>query len=139
MREQADAYGRLEAACQQLASALVRGEPSVIESLVRAGESEMLRMRSRLVQITLSLTAFADARSQASEPRPVAADARAAFESASKKLFEAARSFQTIQRRAESLARGGSTFATACIEFCGVPPTTYRAPYVRRGGEARWA
>jgi hypothetical protein len=65
MTEQADAYGRLDAVCRQLAAALVRGEPPVVDSLTRAGESELLRMRSRLVRITLSLTSFADARALA--------------------------------------------------------------------------
>src|SRR4051812_7975525 len=130
MREQAEAYRRIDSVCCQLTAALVVGELAQIESLTRAGESELLRMRSRLVQITLSLVAFSEARTAASQPPDRAA--RDTFDAASKKLFEAAREFTQTQRRAEVLARGGSTFAAACIEHCGVPPTTYRAPYARR-------
>ena len=90
MEEQAVAYTRLDSACVQLSGALVRGEPSVIESLTRAGESELLRMRSRLVEIMGGLAAFADARESAPGAHPLSADARAGFESASGTLSGAA-------------------------------------------------
>jgi len=156
MREQATAYARLESACNQLAAALVRGQPETLESLSRAGESELTRMRSRLVEIMSMLAAFADARrSPANSPQQTSADAtltnapqhaplsketRELFEQASNQLFDAAKLFQSIHSRATALATSGATFASACIETCGVPPTTYRAPYARVTGAYRqWA
>ena len=50
MREQAAAYRRLDSACHQLAAALVSGQPETIESLTRAGEGELLKMRYRNLQ-----------------------------------------------------------------------------------------
>ena len=87
MQEQAAAYGRLEAACAQLNTALVRGEPSVIESLTRAGEGELLKMRSRLLQLMSALTAFADARANSSEESRLSPETRELFESASGELL----------------------------------------------------
>ncbi|MGH9901157.1 MAG: hypothetical protein ACRD68_04875 [Pyrinomonadaceae bacterium] len=145
MREQAAAYRQLNAACEQLSGALVRGTPGLIESLVRAGETELLRMRARLVQIMFTLSDFADERAQQSSPqsseKPAAipAEARAGFEEASSELLRAARDYQKTNSRAAALATGGSTFANACIEACGAQPVTYRAPYTRRGEAQRWA
>lgn len=139
MNEQLEAYVRLESATAQLSAVLTRGEPSGIESLTRAGESELLRMRSRLLEITSALTKFAEFRAVQTEKTPLATEIREQFEAAAKKLLEAARSFQKVSSRASSLAIGGSSFATACIQMCGVPPTTYRAPVLKyvEGAHAR--
>ncbi|MGH9944960.1 MAG: hypothetical protein ACRD9R_21635, partial [Pyrinomonadaceae bacterium] len=143
MREQAAGFRRLDGAVQQLATSLVNGRPETIESVTRAGESELLRMRSRLVQIMSALASFADARpagGEANPSDPITHESRTLFESASRELMQAARDFQRQQQRARALAHNGSSFAAACIEMCGVPPTTYRAPYTGRGeGHARWA
>ena len=135
MQEQAAAYTRLDAACVHLAAALVRGVPEQIESLTRAGESELLRMRSRLFEITMTLSLFADKRAAANEANrsaSVTPEARTAFESASAELLAAAHAFERTQARTAAIAVSGSTFAAACLETCGVPPMTYRAPYTRR-------
>lgn len=140
MREQANAYRRLDAAAQQLAAALIGAAPEAIEGLVRAGESELLRMRSRLVQIISTLTAFADARAAAGvEQTTLEPSARAAFEEASADLLAAARDFQRTHRAASALSHSGSSFATAFMHTCGVPPMTYRGPYNRRGEVPAWA
>jgi hypothetical protein len=131
MTEQMEAYGRLESATLQLSAVLTRGEPNSIESLTRAGESELLRMRSRLLEITSALTKFSEMRAGQTEKTSLAPDVREQFEASAKMLLEAARSFQKVAVRASSLAVGGSSFSTACIQMCGVPPTTYRAPVLR--------
>ncbi len=133
MTEQSAAYSRLESAAQQLTAALVSGESSRIESLTKAGETELLRMRSRLLEITSALTNFAEIRANQTDRTTLDPNAREQFDVAAKKLLENARSFQKIARRATSLALGGSSFSTACIQMCGVPPTTYRAPVLRYG------
>lgn len=139
MQEQRDAYARLDDACAQLNAALVRGEPSAIESLTRAGESEMLRMRSRLLQLMSTLTAFADSRAKSPENSKLTTETRQSFESASVDLLRVAHEFERTRARAAALANNGSTFATACIQTCGIQPTTYRAPYARRGEGKTWA
>lgn len=139
MREQAEAYRQLDATCARLAVALVSWSPSEIEALSRAGESEMLRMRSRLVQIVGALSSFSEARAAAPQNSSVSEEARREFESASNDLTSAARQFQRTQERANALAMSGSSFAAACIEMCGVPPTTYSAPGARRGDVRAWA
>lgn len=139
MLEQAAAYGRLDAACAQLNAALVRGEPSMIESLTRAGEGELLKMRSRLLQLMSALTAFADSRARSPEESKLTAETRGLFESASNDLLSAARRFERTSSRVNALANNGSTFVTACIQTCGIQPTTYRAPYARRGEGKTWA
>lgn len=139
MQEQAAAYRRLDSACAQLSAALVRGEPSLIESLTRAGESELLKMRSRLLQLMSALTAFADSRARSQEDVKLAAETREQFESASSELLGAAHDFERTNARAATLANHGSTFVTACIQNCGIQPTTYRAPYARRGEARTWA
>ena len=131
MNEQLQGYGRLESATAQLCAAMTRGETEGIESLSKAGESELLRMRSRLLEITSALTKFAELRAAQAEKIPLAADVREQFESAAKKLLEAARNFQKVSGQASSLAIGGSSFATACIQMCGIPPTTYQAPVLK--------
>lgn len=131
MTEQLNAYARLESATAQLSAVLVRGEPTVIESLTRAGETELLRMRSRLLEITSILTKFSELRAAQTEKIPLASEIREQFEEAAKNLLKAARKFQTVAVRASSLAVGGSSFSTACIQMCGIPPTTYRAPVLK--------
>lgn len=138
MREQAVTYGRLGSICDRLSSALVRGEVDQIESLTRSGEAELLSLRSRLAQITSALSNFANLRNGSDRPA-IGEEARAAFESASSALMTAAREFQRIQPRAAALAINGVVFAGACIEMCGVKPTTYAGPYVRRGEGRPWA
>jgi hypothetical protein len=94
-------------------------------------------MRSRLVRLMAALGSFADARS-AAPSTPISPEARSAFGSASQELLQAARDFQQTQARAAALATNGASFSAVFIELCGVPPTTYRAPYARRG-EGKWA
>jgi hypothetical protein len=132
MREQAAAYRQVDAVTAQLAAALVRGEPEIIESLTRAGDSQLLKMRSRLLQIMSALTLFAETRARTEGQTTLKPETRSEFEAASGELMEAARAFQKTNNRASGLAVGGSSFAAACIQMCGVPPTTYRAPYSRK-------
>lgn len=139
MREQADAYARLDAACARLSDVMAAGHPAQVASEVRAVEGEMLRMRSRLVRLMSALTGFSDARAAAPERHAITPATRADFENASAGLLRAARAFRRTHERAAALANGGATFAAACIQQCGVPPTTYRAPYARRGEAAQWA
>ncbi len=139
MREQATAYRRLDSACQQLCGALVGGLPDKIETLTRAGEGELLKMRVRLVELMTALSAFAD-RHAGNEGQPtLSQETRVAFREASSELLEAARAFQRTQARAAAVANNGATFTATCIEMSGVPPVTYRAPYTRRGEIKSWA
>lgn len=131
MTEQTASYTRLESATAQLAAALAKNDPQAIESLTRAGESELLRMRVRLVEITSALTKFAEIRAAQEEKVALDPQAREEFETAAKNLLELAREFRKICDRASNLARGGSSFSSACIQMCGVPPSTYRAPVLR--------
>ncbi len=131
MQEQAGAYGRLETATAQLAAALVRGEPGVVESLTRAGESELTRMRSRLLEITSALTSFSETRAAEAEKTPLAADVREEFDRSAQSLLAAANKFKSAATQAATLANGGSSFANACIQMCGVPPTTYNKPVLK--------
>ncbi len=139
MTDQHEAFARLELATAELSSAMVGGEPAVIESLARAGESELSRMRSILLKITSALTDFAEMRASQTEKLPLDPNIRNDFERSAKQLLEAGYQFQRLCRRASSLAVGGSSYATACIQMCGVPPTTYRAPVLRYadGGMSR--
>jgi ATP-dependent Clp protease ATP-binding subunit ClpA len=139
MSEQAADFGKLEAAVRRLSQALTQGEPSTIDALTRAGEVELLQMRARLVRIIQSLTTFAQARSMAPEDHKLTPEQRTEFESASSDLLNAARSFQRTRDTAVALTMNGSTFATACIEFCGIQPTTYNGPYSRSGDTGPWA
>ena len=131
MSEESSAYERLESAVNQLSTALIHGEANTVESLTRAGETELMRMRSRLLDITSTLTTFAELRMQETEKSPLNAEAREQFEIAAKRLIEVAKSFQKLSSKAASLALGGSSFSSACVQMCGVPPMTYRAPVLK--------
>ncbi len=96
MTEQTDSYERLESATAQLSAALARNEPQAIESLTRAGESELLRMRVRLVEITSALTKFAEIRAAQEEKVSLDPKAREQFEAAAKNLLEIAREFRKM-------------------------------------------
>jgi hypothetical protein len=131
MAEQSAAYTSLDSLTGHLISSLTKCEPGLIESLTRAGESELFRMRSRLLEITSLLTDFADFKSSQTGPTPIDTDIREQFEKAANALLETARHFEKTIGRATSLALGGSSFAAANIQMCGVPPTTYCAPVLR--------
>lgn len=131
MSEQTSAFTRLESATAQLSGVLVRGELVGLEALTRAGEKELQKMRSRLLEITSALTEFAEIRTRQTEKEPLNPEARKEFEESAKGLLDAAKSFQKVSARASSLAVAGSSFANACIQMCGIPPTTYRAPVLK--------
>lgn len=131
MTEQTEAYARLESAGNQLAAAMVRGEPAAIESITKTGEMELLRMRVCLLKITSALTMFAEQRSSETVKSPLDEEGREKFEAAAKKLLDAARSFQNVASRAANLAMGGTSFTSACVQMCGVPPMTYRQPVLK--------
>jgi hypothetical protein len=131
MGEQSSAYKSLESATAQLSLVMARGETVMVESLSKAGEKELSRMRSRLLEITTALTEFAELRGRQSEKTPLDPQARDYFETSAKSLLESAKSFQRVAGRASSLALGGLSFANSCIQMCGLPPTTYRAPVLR--------
>jgi hypothetical protein len=136
MTEQTAAYASLQSLTTQLIAALTRCEPGQIETFSRAGETEMFRMRARLLEITSALTDFASTRANQAEPLPLDADARSKFESSVSELLETARRFEKVAGRAANLSHSGSSFANAGIQMCGVPPTTYRAPVLKysKGG-----
>ncbi|MBS1792356.1 MAG: hypothetical protein JSS81_00800 [Acidobacteria bacterium] len=131
MTEQTAAFKSLESLTKQLISALIRNEPNNIESLSRAGDTELMRMRSRLLEITTSLTNFSELNRQDATRSQLSSDVRSEFETAAQKMLEAAREYQKLSKRTENLALGGSSFATACIQFCGIPATTYRPPVLK--------
>lgn len=139
MSEQSAAYGRLESVTEQLSAALMRGEPGAVESLTKAGETELLRMRSRLLEITSALTKFAESRARETEKSALEAESRERFETMANLLLKAAGSFRKVSAKAAHLALGGSSFAASCVQMCGVPPTTYRAPVLKyaEGGASR--
>ena len=139
MREQTLAYRQLKSVCEHLAGALIREAPEAIEPWTRAGETELLKMRARLVRIMGALGTFADARAKSPETCQLSTDTRAAFAAASNEMLQAAQDFQRTRERAAALATNGAAFAAVCIEMCGVTPTTYRAPYSRRGEGRPWA
>lgn len=128
MAAQASSYAGLESLTVQLVSALTRCEPHEIEALSKAGESALVRMRSRLLEITSALTQFAEIRANATEPTGLDADTREKFESAANGLVESARKYEKLSGRVSSLALAGSSYAAAGIQTCGVPPSTYNAP-----------
>lgn len=134
MDDQTDAYVRLESVTSQLSTVLMRGEANLVESFSKSGEKELQRMRARLLEITTSLSEFAEFRINQSEKTPLDADARSQFEKAAKELLDAAKRFQAISGQAGSLALGGSSFAAACIQVCGIPPSTYQKPVLNYGG-----
>ena len=131
MAEQSAAYTSLDSLTGHLISSLKQCDPNSIESLSRAGESELFRMRSRLLEITSLLTNFADIKAGQTEPTPIDTDTREQFEKSANALLERARLFEKTVGRATSLALSGSSFAAANIQMCGVPPTTYAAPVLR--------
>lgn len=131
MTEQAAGYERLESATQNLSNALVQGNTNLIESLTKTGEAELTRMRSRLLEITSTLTNFAASRASQSESDPLTAEVRDEFDNAAKNLLEVAQKYETLAAKTTSLAVSGSSFAVACIQTCGIPPTTYRAPVLK--------
>lgn len=131
MAEQSAAYTSLGSLTTHLIAALTRCEPTSIESLSRSGETEMFRMRARLLEITSALTEFGKFRSNNTDPQPLNKIAREEFEKEANNLLDAARSYEKIAGRAAALALGGSSFASASIQMCGVPPSTYRAPVLK--------
>ncbi len=137
MREQQQGYARLESIARNLSAQLVGGTPEAIEIVVKAGDAELLKMRSRLFEIMNSLTAFAEARrtnanatmDESAATATLSHERRAEFETASNALLNHAREFARLARQISALARNGSSFTSAHIEFYGIQPTTYRAPY----------
>jgi hypothetical protein len=138
MREQTQAYGRLQSACTQLTAALAQSNPERVASIVRAGETELLEMRARLLRLMFKLTKFADARAANPQSVPVSSSVREAFGTASRELQTAAQGYQQVGGRASALAINGAIFSSVCIELFGIQPTTYRAPYARRGEGKAW-
>ena len=132
MNDQSGAYARLESLTAQLTAMLVRGEPNTIEALSKAGETELMRMRSRLLEITNLLTNFTELREAEAEKTPLETAIRENFDTAAKELLQAALKFKTASKHATSLALGGSSFSGACIQMCGVPPRTYNAPVLKQ-------
>lgn len=131
MADQTTAYNRLQSAAKQLSAALVQGEPDNIESLSRAGETELMRMRARLLEMISALTEFSEMRAGETEKAPLDKMIREQFDISAKQLLEAAGNFQAVASRCTSLALGGSAFSSACLQICGVPPSTYRAPVLK--------
>ena len=138
MREQLAAYHRLHAATTQLTSALESSEPEKITELVRFGESELLEMRARLLRLMFRLTAFADLRASSPGETTITTTTREAFRQASNELQKIAGSYQRTYGRSAALAINGAIFASVSMEFFGILPTTYRAPYARRGEAKAW-
>lgn len=139
MQEQTQAYGRLQSACAQLTAALAQSNPEMVAAVVRAGETELLEMRARLLRLMFKLTRFADARAAAPDSVPISTPVRTAFSQASTELQTAAQAYQRVGGRASALAINGAIFSSVCIELFGIQPTTYRAPYTRRGEGRSWA
>lgn len=132
MREQTHSYHRLTSNCEQLIVALARGNPEQLENLTRTGERELLTIRSRLLQITSTLTTFAQARTSAPTRAPISPETRRNFEVASQALIQAAQAFQLVRQRSASLAANGTVFAHACLEACGGLATRYTSSYGKR-------
>jgi hypothetical protein len=131
MAEQSAAYTSLQSLTSQLIAALTRCEPALIETLSRSGEKELFRMRARLLEITTALTEFGRIRETFADLPRLDTTARENFEKEANTLLEAARSFEKIAGRATSLSLGGSSFAAAAIQMCGIQPTTYNAPVLK--------
>ncbi|HET6976325.1 MAG TPA: hypothetical protein VFI24_08380 [Pyrinomonadaceae bacterium] len=138
MVEQAEDYATLDHACAELCDAMINAELTAIESQTIDGGTTLFRMRARLVRIIRALTDFAAARAS-SQNSTLAPETRSAFEAASIDLLNSAKQFQRTHARAAALTTGGATFATACIEVCGIQPSTYKAPYTRNGEVRPWA
>lgn len=133
MAEQSAAYTSLQSLTTHLIAALTRCEPASIDSLSKSGETELFRMRARLLEITSALTEFGQIRSREPESLPLDPAAREAFEAEANKLLETARAYEKLTGRGATLALAGSSFASANIQMCGVPPSTYRAPVLAYG------
>jgi hypothetical protein len=131
MGEQTAAYNRLQSATTQLAAAMVEGEAKTIESLSRAGETELMRMRARLLEMISALTDFSEMRAAETEKAPLDKFIREQFDGAAKQLIEAAGNFQKIAARTANLALGGMSISSACLQICGIPASTYRAPVLK--------
>ena len=132
MREQSEAYENLDAITRKLSNALVQSDLPLIEKYTKKGESELTRMRSKLLDIMSSLTKFAEQRS--SEDQKLEAQTKESFEACASELIEKAREFKRLIDKTANLALAGSSFAAACIQTCGVPPTTYNKPVLKSSG-----
>lgn len=132
MNEQSEAYEKLETATAALSGALVNTDIRAIEKHTRSGEAELTRMRSGLMEIMSSLTKFAEYR--AANGDKLDAETKQEFEASANELIEKAGEFRRLADRTANLALGGSSFATACIEVCGLPAMTYNKPVIRRTG-----
>ncbi|NNE65153.1 MAG: hypothetical protein HKN33_01190 [Pyrinomonadaceae bacterium] len=130
MREQGEAYENLDAITRKLSTAMVQNDLPSIEKLTKRGESELTRMRSKLLDIMSSLTKFAEQRP--SENEKLDAQTKDAFDQCARDLIEKAREFKRLVDRTANLALAGSSFAAACIQTCGVPPTTYNKPVLKQ-------
>ncbi len=138
MQEQIAAYCRLQTATTHLTSALESSAPEKVTALVRVGESELLEMRARLLRLMFRLTAFADLRASSPGETTISTTTRDAFRQASNELQKIAGSYQRTYGHAAALAINGAIFASVSMEFFGILPTTYRAPYARRGEGKAW-
>ncbi len=96
MHEQTQAYGRLSTACTQLTAALAESNPEQVSTLARAGETELLEMRARLLRLMFKLTTFADLRAAAPTGVPISQPVREGFSQASSQLQTAAQEYQRI-------------------------------------------
>lgn len=139
MQEQAAAYIRLNNACAGMIPVLTKGSPEALTGMVRATETELLSMRSRLLRLMSTLTSFADRRAEGGSDQALSLPVREAFSRASDELQNAAQQFQKTCTTASALAGNGAIYASACIEMYGILPSTYRAPYARRGDGKAWA
>ena len=132
MNEQAEAYSILDSATRKLSNALVQSDLPLIEKYTREGESELTRMRSRMLEIMSALTQFAEQR--AADGQKLDPQIKEQFEQCAKELIEKAREFKRLADKTANLALAGSSFAAACIQVCGVPPTTYNKPVLNKSG-----
>lgn len=132
MNEQAEAYSVLDSATRKLSNALVQSDLPLIDKYTREGESELTRMRSRMLEIMSALTQFAEQR--AADAQKLDPQIKEQFEQCAKQLIEKARDFKSLADKTANLALAGSSFASACIQVCGVPPTTYNKPVLNRSG-----
>lgn len=139
MDEQAADYAQLSTICQNLCDVLVLGDPHRICAVTRTGEIKLQQMRARLMNIIRRLTEFAEARPTDGSVLELSAQIREEFEAASKRLLKVASDFRRTRETAAMLTTSGATFATACIENCGIKPSTYRKPYARNGEGRPWA
>ena len=135
MDTQAEAYASLSATTKRLSSALIAGELSTIENLTRQGEKELTQMRSLLLEIMTKLTRFAEER--AASGNKLDEQVKERFEKSAKALIEIANEFETISTVAGGLALSGTSFTNACVQECGVTPSTYKKPILRYTEAAR--